>query len=340
MAKSKNTKIFAAGLAACAIGSPQNGSAELRGSIELTEANALLNAYAVHMVDQQPQDLRQAWKGQLSQVKLNEHGLYALTGVDGRIVIEYLPESKTLRCLSTIHSFRRVVRPWVFRALQEAAAEGVSTNGAELCYDPVSKAIFVFETFAKSPVRKKDFINTCDRIMKTGEHWMREHFLPALNAFYARPAPPDSATARSEDFRATLVLAEDKAAFQDVWDRPATARLPAIWTLDHVPVGEPAYAFVLFSGCAPDAAGLCSLVASLEILRPDGSSLVSVPDIPLWNGQPPPAEHLQIAGQSLEIAIDKKEPLGTYRIRGKVCNQGSQRCVELSLPFEFVTRRP
>ncbi len=336
MTKSKSTKI--AGTAAWDIGSPHGGSADIPGSIELTEANVLLNTYAAHMVDQQPQDLRQAWKGQLGQVKINEHGFYALTGVDGRIVIEYRPESKTLRCLSMIHSFRSVVRPWVFRALQEAAAGGVSLNGTELCYDLVSKAVFVFEMFAESPVRKKDFINTCDRVMKTGERWMREHFLPAQNAFFARHAPPDTATARSEDVRATLVLAEDKAGFRDVWDRPTTARLPAIWTLDHVVAGEPAFAFVLFSGCVPDAAGLCSLMASLDILRPDGSSLMSAPDINIWNGPPPPVEHLQIAEQSLEISIDKKEPLGTYHIRGKVCNQGTQRCVEFSLPFELVKR--
>ncbi len=304
MTKARGKKIFTACLAAWAVGAPQCNSEELRGSIELTEANALLKVYAAHMVDQQPRDLRKAWRGQPDRVKLNEHGLFALTGVDGRVVIEYLPESKTLRCLSSIYSFRGVVRPWVFRALREAVASGVSTNGAELIYDPVSKAIFVRETFLESPVSKKAFIKTCDRVMKTGERWRRKHFLPALNAFYARHAPPASATARSEDFRATLVLAEDKAAFQDVWDRPTTAKEPAIWTLDHVVVGEPAYAFVLFSGCAPDAAGRCPLVASIEILRPDGSSLVNVPDIPLWNAPPPPVKHLQIAEQSLEIVVE------------------------------------
>ncbi len=93
------------------------------------------------------------------------------------------------------------------------------------------------------------------RVMKTGERWRRQHFLPALDEFYARHAPPASAAARSGDFRATLVLAEDKAAFQDVRDRPTMTREPAIRTLDHVTVGEPVHAFVLFSGCVPDAAG-------------------------------------------------------------------------------------
>lgn len=172
--------------------------------------------------------------------------------------------------------------------------------------------------------------------MKTGERWGREHFLPSLNAFYARHVPPASATAMSEDFRATLVLAEDKAAFQDVWDRPPTARQPAIWTLDKVACSETAYAFVLFSGCAPDATGDCLLVASLEVLKSDGSTFVNVPDIPLWKSPPQTPTHLQMAEQSMEIAIDEEEPLGIYNIQCKVCDQNAQHCVELLLPIELV----
>ena len=332
--------ILTGGLAVQMVMAQQSRSEEVRGAIELSEANALLKAYAGHFVKQQPRDLRSAWKDQVKKVKLSEAGLYVLTGADGRIVFEYLPESKIFHVLSPIHSFRGVVRPWVVRALQEAADRGVSTNGAELIYDPEAKAIFVRETYVDSPVRKKDFIRTCDRVMKTGDRWSRKHFLPALNAFYARHAPPASATAKSGDFRATLVLAEDKAAFQDVWDRPATAREPAIWTLDRVTIGIPVYAFVLFSGCAPDSTGRCLVEASFEILRPDGSSLVSVPAIPIWNGPPLPAGHLQMAEQSVEIIFDDEEPVGSYRIQGHVNDRGSQRRVELALPFEFVDNRP
>jgi len=51
-------------------------------------------------------DPKEPHPSQLHEVELNEHGLFALTGVDGRVVFEYLPESKTFDCLSTIHSFR------------------------------------------------------------------------------------------------------------------------------------------------------------------------------------------------------------------------------------------
>ncbi len=340
MTKTIGTKILVTCLVAWAVGAPQSVSAKIGGSIELTEANALLKTYAAHMVDQQPREFRKAWKKQLNQVKLNDNGLYGLTGVDGRVVFEYLPEAKTLHCFSVVHSFRRVVRPWVFRALQEAAAGGVRTNGAELIYDPVAKAILLRETFKKSPVSSRDFLKSCDGVMKTGERWKRDHFLPALNAFYVRYAPPASATARSETFQATLVLAEDKEAFLDVWDRPATARQPAIWTLGQMTAGEAAHAFVLFSDCAPDATALCSLMASFEILRPDGSSRVNVPDVPLWNDSPPPPGHLQVAEQSLEIGFDGVEPLGTYRIRTEICDRGAQNCLELTLPVELVARRP
>jgi hypothetical protein len=139
-------------------------SLQAEGSIELEEANRLLRAYARHFVDQQPPDLRKAWQGQVGQVELNEHGLFAMTGVDGRIVFEHVAETKSLSCLSSIHSFRGVVQPWVIRALEEAAASGVSTGDAELFFGPVSKAIFLRETFVQSPLKRKLFIRTCDRV--------------------------------------------------------------------------------------------------------------------------------------------------------------------------------
>jgi hypothetical protein len=310
-------------------------SSEVRGSIELEEADQLLRAYARHFVSQQPRELRKAWQGQVDQARLNEHGLYAMTGVDGRIVIEYLPESKTLQCLSSIFSFRGVVRPWVMRALEEAAASGLSTDDAELFYDPVSKAIFLRETFVQSPVKKKVFIKTCDRVMKAAERWSREHYLPALRAYFARHAPSESATGRAGGFRATLVLTEDKVAFMDVWDRPVTAREPAVWTLDRAFQGQPVFAFVLFSGAGKEGEA-CALDASLDIRRPDGTSVAAVKDIPLWRGPAPPATHLQMSEQSLEIAFDDEEPLGVYRIQIEVCDRNESRCVQLSLPLELV----
>ncbi len=67
---------------------------------------------------------------------------------------------------------------------------------------------------------------------------------------------------------------------------------------------------------------------------------MKAPDIPLWNGPPPPAGRLQMAERSLEIVFDKEEPPGSYRIRSKVRDQGARRRVELSLPLEFVAGRP
>lgn len=331
---------LAALLAVWVMGASPCNAAEPLGTIELTEANRLLKAHIAHMVDRQPAEFRRVWSKQLHKVKLNQHGLFALTGVNGRIIIEYIDQTKTLNCLSPIHSFRRrVVRPWVFQALKEAADSGVSTGGGDLIYDPLSKGIFVRKTFTRSPLPEGQFIETCDRVMEAGERWRRENFLPALEAYYKRHAPPDSATERIGDFRATLVLMEDKAAFQSVWDRSPRTRQPAIWSLNRVTAGKPAYAFVLFAGCAPASSGQCLLTANFQIQRPDGSLLVGVPDVPLWNGPPPPAGHLQLAGQSLKFSFDK-EPEGTYGLHCEVCNPSAQSCLKLRLPFELATGRP
>ncbi|MCP4594342.1 MAG: hypothetical protein GY842_26735 [bacterium] len=148
--------------------------------------------------------------------------------------------------------------------------------------------------------------------------------------------PPASATGGAGNLRATVVLSEDVAAFVDVWNRPTAAGQPPIWTINHVTVGKPVCAFVLFSGCARDAEGGASLKASFDVLRPDGSSVVTVADIPIWNAPAPPETHLQMAEQRWEIVFDGEERSGIYRIRSSVCDLIAENCVELSLPFEFM----
>jgi hypothetical protein len=130
-------------------------------------------------------------------------------------------------------------------------------------------------------------------------------------------------------------LSEDKLAFKDVWDRPFTAREPVVWTLDRALRGQPVFAFVLFSGCA-DEDQECTIDASLEIYRPDGTPVATVPDILLWRGPAPPATHLQMSEQSLEIGFDDQEPLGVFQIQCQVCERNQNRCVQLSLPLELV----
>ena len=122
---------------------PPQSNAQTKGNIELREANDLLQAYVARVVTQQPRDIRKAWETKLDQVNLNKHGLYGLTGIHGRIIMEYLPQSKTLHCLAPIHFFRhRPVLAWVIQALKEAVAAGGNTSGAELISDPTSKGIF------------------------------------------------------------------------------------------------------------------------------------------------------------------------------------------------------
>jgi len=148
-----------------------------------------------------------------------------------------------------------------------------------------------------------------------------------------RQAPPASATARKGHFRATVVLTEDVEAFQAVWNRPPTVRHPPIRTLDHNTIGKPVCAFVLFSGCARDARGRGSLKATFDVLRPDGSIVVTSNEIPLWNAPAPPETHLQMAQKRWELVFDEEEGGGPYHVRCTVCDQIADHCVKLSVPF-------
>ena len=350
-------KIFVALFVLCtAIHTPQNS---LAGSISLESANTLLMAYLNHLIGKLPRDMRRWAKPQLYKAKFDENrGVYWTTRLAEKgIAIEYLHESKTLDCLSPIHSFHddenyltlykregNVVWPWVFRALQEYANNGVSTNGAEIIFDPVSFRIYLRKRFEK-PVSKRKFIKACNQVMKVGDHWNRKHIRPALDEYYARHTPPASATAKSKGFRATLVLAEDEVAFRNIWDRPSkvgkmNTPQPAIWTLSQVVVEDPIYGFVLFSGCATDPTGHCVITGSFEVIGPDGFSPTVKENVPLWNKSSPPDKHLQAAQKNLEYIFHQQEAIpGAYSIRGKVCDQIAQRCVELSLPLELLEKR-
>jgi len=150
-----------------------------------------------------------------------------------------------------------------------------------------------------------------------------------------RDAPPASATGRAGNFRATVVLTEDVEAFQAIWNRPPTVRPPPIRTLDQATIGTPVCAFVLFSGCARDARGHGSLKATFDVVRPDGSIVVTANDIPLWNAPAPPETHLQMAQQRWEVVFDEEERPGTLRIRTLVYDQIADKSVEISVPFEL-----
>ncbi len=150
-----------------------------------------------------------------------------------------------------------------------------------------------------------------------------------------RHVPPASATGRAGNFRATVVLTEDDTAFQAIWYRPATVKPPPIRTLNDVTIGKRVSTFVLISGSARNAKGEASVEATFDIVRPDGSIVLTGNDIPLWNALAPPETHLEMAQTIWRFVFDEEDLPGTYRIQALVCDQIAENCVELSLPFEL-----
>ena len=181
----------------------------------------------------------------------------------------------------------------------------------------------------------EEIARSFDEVLSTGELDGLFETIPADHH-----PPPSSATGWAANFRATVVLTEDAAAFCDLWRRPTTAGQPPIRTINHVIVGKPVCAFVLFSGCARDAEGGGSVKASFEVVRADGSTVVTANDIPMWNAPAPPETHLQMAEQRWEVVFDEEERPGTLRLRTLVCDQVADLCVELSLPFDFKAALP
>jgi len=88
----------------------------------------------------------------------------------------------------------------------------------------------------------------------------------------------------------------------------------------------------LFKGANAGEGGSLRFEAQYSFVYPNGEEAGSRPFV-LWDGPPPPSEHLQIVEKRASLALDENAPAGQYLARIKVCDSASERCITAETPF-------
>ncbi|MBW8882885.1 MAG: hypothetical protein JF615_16115 [Asticcacaulis sp.] len=87
---------------------------------------------------------------------------------------------------------------------------------------------------------------------------------------------------------------------------------------------QPIAAFILFSGCRPNADGLCNVTADFETLAPNGAVYDKQTGVKVWVDRPaPPAMSIGLSEDGLGLRIEDKEALGGYVVRATVVDHNS-----------------
>ena len=116
------------------------------------------------------------------------------------------------------------------------------------------------------------------------------------------------------------------------WERPG-AGVP-VSTTDVAKRGEPIVGVVFFSGCTPNAAGLCDSEARFQVFKPDGSPYGPEEMAELWSGKPPPSEgELQLSVGAIGVLIEPQDPSGQYLVRARLRDNVSGATAELTHTF-------
>ena len=314
-----------------------------RGSFDLAAANRIVDHYFRHVLSTLPRDWRQAEEKKIrtKPPRLGPNGLFQINGPAGVLAFEHDAENGRLICWVVVHKVRGeyppigLTREEILTALQKGAARGISTGGGEMVYDPVSDGFFVRRDYLEPPKDMKRMVRELDRLTAAGEKWSRQHYLQAVLSHAETMRPPASATARNQGFRATLALTPD-IRYRDLWDRPPGAVMPQLVTRPELEIGGTIFAPIFFSGATAGPNGRARVEAELSVDYPDGKPAAWGFDALLWNAVAPPAGHLQFGTTTRSFTFPAGEPLGRYRVRARVCDVASDRCVSLEHPLQLL----
>ena len=339
--------VWAAAVTFVALGSMFVGlvdAAVASNGIDLTTANRMIRDYSNHLVETLPPDWRRAQKKELRKnpPRIDDDGFYKVDSPAGRLVFDYDADRRRLICDAYVHDFDGkphavfgLSRGEIVAALEAAAARGVSTGGGAVFHDTDADGIFLRRVY-ESPVPPKQLAKELDRLTKAGDKWFYEHYLEAATVKAKSMAPPEGATASNGDFRATLVLTQDPSTME-AWNKAPGSKMPDPITRARVIRGRQMIAVVLFSGATIGDGGRSRVEGKFHADYPDGEPAAwNLPAIHWDREIAPPPGHLQHGERNVTLTFDDEQPLGTYLIRGRVCDVGSSRCVEVEHPFELV----
>jgi hypothetical protein len=324
-------------------GKQKNTSLPMRGSIDLAVANSTIDSYMRHVVTTLPKRWREAEEEKLRKdpPRIEAGGIYQIRGPGGTIALEHDEENQRLLCYALIHKLRHefpyvgLSQQEILTALKIRAAKGGPTGGGELIYEPESNGFYLYKAYLEPPKDARKMAKDLNRLTAAAEKWFRSLYLEAMQSHAETLAPPATATASHEIFRATIVLTPD-LRYAKEWDRPHMAPRPFLVTRSQVTRDKEFHVLVLFTGPLAGNNGRAIVEADVSIFYPDGSQVGKTTHLRLWEGPRPRAGNLQIGVTNLSAALDAREPLGRYTVRAEVCDRIMNRCVDLEHPLHLI----
>jgi hypothetical protein len=136
-------------------------------------------------------------------------------------------------------------------------------------------------------------------------------------------------------FGARLIFIADEQILFKKWDTPSET--VNIDTVESVSINQPISAFVIFSGCKPDAANFCKVLMRFRIIQPDGTVYSETPVMEVWHNKPAPqGRSLELSAQYLKVIVEAHEQRGCYTLQAQVRDDNSNTVLSLQKTFTAV----
>lgn len=233
-------------------------------------------------------------------------------------------------------------------ALNEATSREDERAGTDFAYDPVADAVSLHREYQRPPEDLDRFYEEVNGMVKAQLHWLEsERFIEVAKAAVKRHAPPVTASAENDGFRASLVLRHFSvypvltqfyvARYVKTWNRRHGAPSPLLVSDDRVYTGQNLNGFIHFQGATSGDDGSGAVNATFRLLYPNGTPVFENHQVEIWRTPSPPADHLQLGLNNLVVPFGAGTPLGSYKLEAKVCDEVAGRCVSLTHPFELTS---
>ncbi|NTV95991.1 MAG: hypothetical protein HGA75_11345 [Thiobacillus sp.] len=147
---------------------------------------------------------------------------------------------------------------------------------------------------------------------------------------------PDSDDRKSAGaFGAQLIFTANEQALFKKWATPSET--VDADTVESVGINQPISAFVIFSGCKPDATNHCKVSMRFRVIQPDGKIYSETPTMEVWHDKPaPPGRSLELSVQYLKVVVEPHELRGRYTVQTQVRDDNTDTVLFLQKAFTAV----
>ena len=285
--------------------------------------------------------------------KVNEKVVVFPFGKNNPLSFVYNPDNRTMTVWERFIKKRGAIGFYGLTSEELAVEINKTTSrkkdraSADFAYDKITDSLSLKRVYRFPPKNRKKFYKEIDKILKIRMKWMRkERFLKTAKAAANRNKPPESAASENKGFHAVLVLRHFSVPpeltqfytgrYVKTWDRVHGIRPPLLVSDKTFQVGQLLNAFVHFQGASNGENGKGKVELEIKLIGPNGEVVFEKQKIKIWQNEAPPIKHLQIGENNLSISMDKESTIGQYLILANVCDQMTNRCVEIKHPIELL----